>query len=249
MQTVPGEFRAQIATRCPRKSFAMATLAAGEGGRVPRSVVDLLCELIAQPSVNPRLAPPGTAEAGENRVTDWLARFAGEQGWAWGLQAIEPSRCNFFALVPGDRGDTLLWEVHQDTVSVQGMTVPPFEAAVRDGRVYGRGACDVKGSMAAMLAALVRAAEPAAGRPNILLACSINEECGFSGARAMAELDPMPRVLVSASAIAFDKNVQGTQAVWHSTGQRVAAFRAGVAERVEFTEEDRAQQQADKARR
>lgn len=160
---------------------------------MPRSVVDLLCELIAQPSVNPRLASPGAADAGENRVTDWLARFAGEQGWAWGLQAIEPSRCNFYALVPGDRGDTLLWEVHQDTVSVQGMTVPPFEAAVRDGRVSGRGACDVKGSMAAMLAALVRAAaEPAAGRPNILLACSINEECGFSGARAMAELWSRP---------------------------------------------------------
>jgi acetylornithine deacetylase len=156
---------------------------------VPRSVVDLLCELIAQPSVNPRLAPPGAAEAGESRVTNWLARFAGEQGWSWGLQAVEPGRCNFYALIPGGRGDTLLWEVHQDTVSVQGMTVHPFEAAIRDGRVYGRGACDVKGSMAAMLAALGRAAsEPSADRPNILFACSINEECGFSGARAMAEL-------------------------------------------------------------
>lgn len=156
---------------------------------MPRSVVELLSELIAQPSVNPRLAPVGASEAGEQRMTDWLSRFAAEQGWRWGLQPVEPGRANFFALVPGGRGDTQLWEVHQDTVSVQGMTVHPFEAAVRDGRVYGRGACDVKGPMAAMLAALVRvSSEPSEGRPTILFACSINEECGFSGARAMAEL-------------------------------------------------------------
>lgn len=156
---------------------------------MPKSVVDLICELIAQPSVNPRLAPLGAPEAGEQRVTQWLARFAADADWRWGLQSVEPGRSNFFALIPGGRGDTLLWEVHQDTVSVQGMTVHPFEATVRAGRVYGRGACDVKGSMAAMLAALVRVArEPSGGRPNILFACSINEECGFSGARAMAEL-------------------------------------------------------------
>ncbi|QDT75347.1 M20 family metallopeptidase [Lacipirellula limnantheis] len=156
---------------------------------MPRNVVELLCDLIASPSVNPRLAPPGSVGAGEQQVTDWLCRFAADAGWRWGLQPVEPGRSNFFALVPGGRGDTLLWEVHQDTVSVQGMTVEPFQGKVRDGRVYGRGACDVKGSMAAMLAALVRtSALPVAERPNILLACSVNEECGFSGARAMAEL-------------------------------------------------------------
>lgn len=156
---------------------------------MPRNVVELLCDLIASPSVNPRLAPPGSVGAGEQQVTDWLCRFAADAGWRWGLQPVEPGRSNFFALVPGGRGDTLLWEVHQDTVSVQGMTVEPFQGNMRDGRVYGRGACDVKGSMAAMLAALVRVhGQPTEDRPNILFACSINEECGFSGARAMAEL-------------------------------------------------------------
>ena len=71
----------------------------------------------------------------------------------------------------------------------------------------------------------------------------------FLSADLAAITDALASGVRAASAIAFDKNVQGTQAVWHSTGQRVAAFRAGVAERVEFTEEDRAQQQADKARR
>ena len=61
---------------------------------------------------------------------------------------------------PDDGGELLLWDVHQDTVPVDGMTVDPFGGEVRDGRVYGRGACDVKGSMAAMLAAVVAIAEP-----------------------------------------------------------------------------------------
>jgi acetylornithine deacetylase len=69
------------------------------------------------------------------------------------------------------------------------MSIEPFVATIRDGRVYGRGACDVKGSMAAMLVALTRAAqEPASNRPNILFACSVNEECGFTGARALADI-------------------------------------------------------------
>ena len=156
---------------------------------MPRSVVDLLRELIAQPSVNPRLVPEGAIIAGELRMTQWLIRFATERAWRWETQEVEAERSNFYALIPGGRGDTLLWEVHQDTVSDVGMIVEPFLGAVRDGRVYGRGACDVKGSMAAMLVALERAAAlPAENRPSILFACTVNEECGFSGARAMAGL-------------------------------------------------------------
>lgn len=156
---------------------------------MPRSAVDLLCELIAQPSVNPRLTGASAPVGGELRMTQRLVQFATEQGWRWATQPVETDRSNFYALIPGGRGDALLWEVHQDTVSDEGMTVDPFVASVRDGRVYGRGACDVKGSMAAMLVALERAAVlPAESRPAILFACTVNEECGFSGARAMAGL-------------------------------------------------------------
>ena len=52
----------------------------------------------------------------------------------------------------------------------------------------------------------------------------------------------------ASAAIAFDKNMQGTQAVWHATTQRVAAYRAGAAARVEFTEEDRARQESEQKR-
>jgi acetylornithine deacetylase len=110
-------------------------------------------------------------------------------GWRWATQPVHPGRSNVVAWAPGGGGETLLWEAHQDTVSSHGMSVEPFAATVRDGRVYGRGACDVKGGMAAMLAALETvAADPPGTRPHILFAATVNEECGFSGARALADV-------------------------------------------------------------
>jgi len=156
---------------------------------VAGTVVDILRELIALPSVNPRLASPNDPSAGEQRLTAWLVDFFQRAGWRAATQAVHADRSNVIALIPGGRGDTLLWESHQDTVSAEGMSIDPFAGIFRDGRVYGRGACDVKGSTAVMLTALTQAAaQPARLRPNILFACSINEECGFTGSRALADI-------------------------------------------------------------
>ena len=51
-----------------------------------------------------------------------------------------------------------MYEAHQDTVPVTGMTIEPWTPTVRDGRIYGRGACDIKGGLAAMLVAFARLA-------------------------------------------------------------------------------------------
>ena len=91
-----------------------------------------------------------------------------------------------------DGGEFLLWDVHQDTVPVDGMTVDPFGGELRDGRVYGRGACDVKGSMAAMLAAISRlrlqTSRQRHNSPTIVIAFTVNEECGFTGCRRYCDL-------------------------------------------------------------
>jgi acetylornithine deacetylase len=82
-----------------------------------------------------------------------------------------------------------MFEAHQDTVPVLGMTIDPFNPEVRDGRIYGRGACDIKGGMAAMLAALARLSdERPSGMPTILMACSVNEENGYTGAMGITQL-------------------------------------------------------------
>ena len=153
------------------------------------AVVELLGELVATPSVNPRLGAIADPCAGEQRMTSRLGRFCDDAGWPWALQRVDPERTNLIALVPGGRGDVQLWDAHQDTVGVDGMTIEPFAGKIGAGRLYGRGACDDKGGMAAMLTALVRtAAEPPAARPNIILACTVNEECGFTGAAALADV-------------------------------------------------------------
>src|SRR5207247_2181264 len=76
----------------------------------------------------------------------------------------------------------ILWEVHQDTVPAENMTIDPFGGHIENGRLYGRGACDVKGGMAAMLAGFARLIqERPRGAASVTLGCVVDEECTFTG--------------------------------------------------------------------
>lgn len=160
--------------------------------------VELLRQLIQIPSINPMGRDVCGPPFGERRLTDFLQDQCERLGLPWLRQRVHPERDNLLALVrgcpaPNEGGEFLLWEVHQDTVPVEGMTVEPFGGDVRDGRVYGRGACDVKGGMATMLAAISRhvsAEQSATKSPTIVLAFTVNEENGYTGSRALSELWP-----------------------------------------------------------
>jgi acetylornithine deacetylase len=96
---------------------------------------------------------------------------------------VAPQRENIFATceVPGARR-TIMLEAHQDTVPTDNMIIDPFGAKVEGGRLYGRGACDIKGGMAAMLTAFARVArERPRGAANVIMACSVDEEHTFTG--------------------------------------------------------------------
>ncbi len=155
--------------------------------------VEILEMLVAIPSVNPMGRTDTDPTFGEARLTDFLEATFARIGLATFRQSALPGRENLIARLDGSvratrGGRLLLLDVHQDTVPVDGMTIEPFRPMRRDGRLYGRGACDTKGGMAAIISAVSRLAiERPAGMPTIVVSCTVNEEYGFDGARRLVE--------------------------------------------------------------
>lgn len=146
----------------------------------------LLCDLVRIPSVNPMGRPADGPQFYEGRVTAYLEEFVRSLGVPYERQTVAPGRDNLVAHFDAGAKRTYVFEVHQDTVPTDGMTIDPFGGEVRGGRLYGRGACDVKGGMAAMLAAFTRLVrEKPTGAANVVLACSVDEEHTFTGAQEM----------------------------------------------------------------
>lgn len=137
--------------------------------------------LVAVPSVNPRIEATGGGEA------EIAARAAGLlEGWGFDVSLTEPERGrpNVVGRV-GDGPRSLMFNGHLDTVGVEGMTIDPFGAEVRDGRLWGRGSCDMKGGVAALLsaaAALARAGPPG----ELIVALTADEEHASTGMAGLA---------------------------------------------------------------
>src|SRR2546426_5879655 len=106
----------------------------------------LLRDLVALPSVNPMGRPLTGEHLYEHRVTAYLEAFFKSLGVPSERQPVAPQRENIVARFDalGARR-TLVFEAHQDTVPTDNMTVEPFGARIENGRLYGRGACDIKG--------------------------------------------------------------------------------------------------------
>ncbi|MBI3974262.1 MAG: M20 family metallopeptidase [Chloroflexi bacterium] len=143
-------------------------------------LVRLLSDLVAIESVNPAY-PSG--ERGEGAMAAFVEDYCRRLGLDVSRQPVLPGRDNVLAAlrVPGARR-TLLFEVHMDTVGLDGLGGEGLQAAVRDGRLYGRGACDAKGALASMLAAreLLLARRNELG-VNVLLLASVDEEYQYRG--------------------------------------------------------------------
>ena len=161
-----------------------------EGSRMLETT-RLLRDLVAIPSVNPMgraLQGPHVYEYG---VTAYLEERFRELGVSYQRQHVAPLRDNILAAYePDGAASTLVLEVHQDTVPTDHMTIDPFGATIEAGRLYGRSACDVKGGMAAMLAAFGRLVrERPRGTTRVVLACTVDEELTFLGVQRLVELD------------------------------------------------------------
>ncbi len=148
----------------------------------------LLKDLVSIPSVNPMGRDVSGPEFYEGRVTAYLENYLSRLNVPFEIVELASGRANVLARLDGNKSSrTILLDAHQDTVPVDGMTIPPFEPTEKEGRVYGRGSCDVKGGMASMLAAFTRlATERPAGMANVVLSCSCDEEATSIGINHLA---------------------------------------------------------------
>ncbi len=116
------------------------------------------------------------------------ARALGAVLDAWGFRVSlvdsAPDRPNVVARIGRAGTRSLMFNGHLDTVGVAGMTHAPFDAVVRDGNLYGRGSCDMKGGVAAMCAAAVYAAD-AGLDGEIIIAAVTDEEWQSAGTAAL----------------------------------------------------------------
>jgi acetylornithine deacetylase len=134
----------------------------------PRSgdPIALTRALVAIESINPAIEAEGSGEA---RIAETVAELL--DGWGWRPEIVEaaPGRPNVRAARGGATGPTLLLNGHLDTVGVGGMSVDPFAGEIRNGRMYGRGTCDMKSGLATILAVAHRLRdEPIPGRLELL---------------------------------------------------------------------------------
>lgn len=111
-------------------------------------LADTLAWLVQTPSINPDLVPDSK---GERQLAEQIAdRLREIKGVQVELREAAPGRPNVIATAGSGDGRTLMINGHTDTVDVEGMA-EPFSGKVDDGKLYGRGAFDMKGSLAAMI--------------------------------------------------------------------------------------------------
>jgi succinyl-diaminopimelate desuccinylase len=149
-----------------------------------RSCIRHLRDYVAIPSVNPtERADVPVAIAGERRYAEHVA----DQLRRIGLDAELIGAHERVSVVAEARAaraaDTLLVASHLDTVPVDGMEIDPFDPVVEGGRLYGRGACDTKGGMAALMDALERVLARGTLRRNLVIVGEADEEWSSAGVR------------------------------------------------------------------
>jgi acetylornithine deacetylase len=145
-------------------------------------IEQLLCDLVTINSINPNLTPgaPGEAEIA-HFIAQWLEQAGLE------VQSIETvaGRPNVVGIARGSGGGkTLLLNGHMDTVGAGGM-LQPHQPIIKDGRLYGRGAYDMKGGLAACMFALVEAHNLHL-RGDVIFTAVMDEEYASLGTQELA---------------------------------------------------------------
>jgi len=144
--------------------------------------IRLLRDLVAINSVNPTLVPGAPGEAA---VADAIASEMRRLGLDVSVEEVVPGRPNVVGVLEGRaKGRSLMFCGHTDTVGVAGMA-DPFAPVERNGRLYGRGTQDMKGGVAAMIAAAGELAQRGLAAGRVIVAAIVDEEHSSVGADAL----------------------------------------------------------------
>jgi acetylornithine deacetylase len=142
----------------------------------------LLSDLVAIDSVNPNLA---AGASGEARVAQHIAHWLERAGMDVQILETEPNRPNVVGIAHGTGGGkTLLLNGHMDTVGAGGMP-NPHEPVIKEGRLYGRGAYDMKGGLAASMWTMAEVRKLRL-RGDVIFTAVIDEEYASLGTQQMA---------------------------------------------------------------
>jgi acetylornithine deacetylase len=148
------------------------------------SIITLLSDLVAIDSINPDLVDGG---AGEAEIAAFIARWLEAAGCEVYSEEVRPGRPNVIGIVRGTGGGkTLLLNGHIDTVGVAGMAREASQPSVRNGRLYGRGAYDMKAGVAACMLALAEATQHPR-RGDVIFSAVMDEEYAGLGTQVLVE--------------------------------------------------------------
>lgn len=148
-------------------------------------VLQTLADLVRINSVNSSY----DGGPGEREIAGYVRCFFEQRGMEVWEEEVFPGRPNVIARLPGrDPGRRLVLEAHTDTVSVKGMTIPPFEPLILNGKMYGRGSCDTKAGLATMMHAMASLKADGITPPcEVLLAAVVDEEFSYRGVVKLCE--------------------------------------------------------------
>lgn len=160
----------------------------------PNRAAALLCDLVALQTVNPMGRPYDSALPVERPVIEYLERLFAPYGVRTIRQTCSPIHESLLITVPGQsNAPGTLFESHIDTVPADDWADTAFVPRIEGGKLYGRGACDDKGSLAAMVLGLLQLLESGAPPPTtVWLLAAGDEEYGQSGIRHFMAQSTLP---------------------------------------------------------